>query len=144
VFWSGVSRGLLLSNWVATPSVLQLRTSFSVCLRQHLSCFLLLSRLTGTSTGSLLRLFSSVFGVATPTFCHGLSSSSRIRQLTPHRKKRSAGRENDLALAPLNSGFPVHVRSFTMVMASLGAEMEGRQLLLLPPWERPDKLVNGI
>jgi hypothetical protein len=29
-----------------------------------------------------------------------------------------------------------------MVMASLGAEMEGRQLLL-PPWKRPDKLVNS-
>jgi hypothetical protein len=34
---------------VATPSVLQLRASFRVCLRQHLSCFLLLSRLTGIS-----------------------------------------------------------------------------------------------
>jgi hypothetical protein len=66
-----------------------------------------------TPTGSLLRLFSSVFGVATPTIRHGLSWSSRNRQLTPHRKKRSAGGENDLVPAPLNSGLPVHVRSFT-------------------------------
>jgi hypothetical protein len=50
-----------------------------------------------------------------------------------HRKKRAvkttctAGRENNLVPGPLYGGSPVHVRSFTMVMASLGAGMEGRR-----------------
>jgi hypothetical protein len=77
-----------------------------------------------TPTGLLLRLFSSVFEVATPTIRRGISWSSHNRQLTPHRKKRSAGCENDLVPAPLNCELPVHVRFFTMVMALLGAEME--------------------